>query len=168
MDFVMRWLTERIEEDSKFKILVWCRFRPELQRLKEHVEELDTKVGIIAGGQKKTARQEALRLLDPTTSPDSSVVILGNPKAGGMGLNLTAAHNMMYVSNDTSLMVRLQSSDRVHRPGQTHPVSYFDVMAVGPQGQKTIERTIIKSLHDKEDLARWTTAAWRAELNSIV
>jgi SNF2 family DNA or RNA helicase len=166
LDFILRWLTDRIEEDPKFKILIWCRFRPELQRLKKYVELLNTEVGVIAGGQKKSARQEALRLLDPATSPNSAVVVLGNPKAGGMGLNLTAAHHVMYVSNDTSLMVRLQSSDRVHRPGQTKPVSYFDVMAVGPQGQKTVERTIIKSLHDKEDLARWTSAAWRAELSS--
>jgi SNF2 family DNA or RNA helicase len=63
-------------------------------------------------------------------------------------------------------MIRLQSSDRVHRPGQTNPVSYFDVMAVGPKGQNTIERVIIKSLRDKEILANWTTDAWRDALRN--
>lgn len=67
---------------------------------------------------------------------------------------------MLYMSNDFSLKTRLQSEDRVHRPGQMHPVSYFDVIATGPQGQKTIDHAVVKSLKAKEDIADFTTAAW--------
>jgi SNF2 family DNA or RNA helicase len=81
-----------------------------------------------------------------------------------MGLNLTAAHTVMYLSNDYSLKTRLQSEDRVHRPGQTNVVSYYDVVATGPDGQKTIDHHIIKALREKNDIATWTTSAWLAAL----
>lgn len=81
-----------------------------------------------------------------------------------MGLNLTAAHTVVYLSNDYSLKTRLQSEDRVHRPGQRNVVSYFDVIAVGPNGQRTIDAAIVKALRDKNDLASWTTGAWVAAL----
>lgn len=168
LDFFLGWLKERLDEDPSFKVLVWCRFRAELSRLKK---ELDNKfpialyTGTIRGAQKKSDREEALRLLDPRTTPKlGPVVVLGSPQAGGMGLNLTAAHNVMYLSNDYSLKTRLQSEDRVHRPGQVHPVSYFDVIATGPKGQKTIDHIILKSLRTKESIATMTTSAWLKEL----
>jgi len=81
-----------------------------------------------------------------------------------MGLNLTASHTVVYLSNDYNLKTRLQSEDRVHRPGQTSPVSYFDIVAEGPNGQKTIDHTIMKALKAKDDLAKWTASAWLSEL----
>jgi SNF2 family DNA or RNA helicase len=119
------------------------------------------------GSQKKQERADALRLLDPRTAPTGPVVVVGTPKTGSLGLNLTAAHTVIYMSNDYSLMTRKQSGDRVHRPGQRHVVSYFDVVATGPQGQKTIDHTILKALQTKQDLASWTTAAWLAELREL-
>jgi ATP-dependent DNA helicase len=81
-----------------------------------------------------------------------------------MGLNLTAAHTVIYLSNDFSLKTRLQSEDRVHRPGQIYPVSYFDMIATGPQGQKTIDHLVAKSLMNKEAIADLTTSAWISAL----
>lgn len=168
LDFFLSWLTEQFNIDPNKKILVWCRFRPELQRmlaiLKEMVGPNLTDVGCISGGQKRWEREHAIQLLDPRVSPDGPVVVLGNPKAGGLGLNLTAAHTVLYVSNDYNLMTRLQSMDRVHRPGQTYPVSYFDIVATGPQGQKTVDHSVAKALQRKENVATWTTAAWVAAL----
>jgi SNF2 family DNA or RNA helicase len=77
-----------------------------------------------------------------------------------MGLNLTSAYTVVYMSNSYSLKVRLQSEDRVHRPGQVNTVSYYDVIATGPQGQKTVDSVVMKALRDKEQLATWTTSAW--------
>ena len=65
--------------------------------------------------------QPSLRLLDVRNKARAV-----KRKAGGLGLNLTAAHIVLRLSNDYSLRIRLQSDDRVHRPGQTSPVSYFD------------------------------------------
>jgi len=165
LDLFLSWLKERLEEDPRIKILVWCRFRAELARLADELVKFEgLAIGRLWGGQKRVDRDTTLRLLDPRTTPDSSVVVLGTPASGAMGLNLTASHTVVYLSNDYSLKTRLQSEDRVHRPGQTSPVSYFDVIAEGPKGQKTIDHTILAALKRKDDLATWTSAAWIHEL----
>lgn len=166
LDAVLQWIGERLNEDPHFKLLAWCRFRFELQRLCVAIHEQFPQVvmGKIWGGQTRDERNEALQLLDPRTTPQAPVVVVGTPASGALGLNLTAAHYVIYVSHDYSLKTRLQSEDRVHRPGQTHHVSYTDVMAVGPAGQKTIDHAVIKALRQKNDLATWTAAAWRSAL----
>ena len=164
LDVFLEWYKERLVEDPNLKLLVWCRFRAELQRVADEMEKQGIEVGRIWGGQKQDERNEALRLLDPRTTPERPVVVVGTPASGSMGLNLTAAHTVVYLSNDYSLKTRLQSEDRVHRPGQRNVVSYFDVIAVGPNGQRTIDAAIVKALRDKNDLASWTTGAWVAAL----
>lgn len=181
LDFFLDWVAARLEDDPNLKLLAWCRFRPELARTVEALKERfpQVHVGAIWGGQtqdryktiageqvliKEGERGRALRLLDPRTTPTGPVIVVGTPSTGSMGLNLTAANVVIYLSNDFSLKTRLQSEDRVHRPGQTRGVSYFDLVATGPAGQKTIDHLIIKALHDKEDVATWTTQAWRTHL----
>ncbi len=165
LDVLLQWFDTRLSEDPNIKLLIWCRFRPELHRLGLALQSRDIQLGFIHGGQNKSQRDYALRLLDPRTTPIGPVVVIGTPASGSLGLNLTAAHTVVYVSNDYSLKTRLQSEDRVHRPGQTHAVSYFDVIANGPRGQKTIDHAVIKSLRKKEDLATMTTKAWISLLN---
>jgi len=179
LDWFLDWFAERLKSDRNFKLLLWVRFRPELARIEKEfkIRFPHVAVGAIHGDQRpdKYAKVDgvrtlvelgeralALRLLDPRTAPEGPVLVIGTVTTGGMGLNLTSSHTVMYLSNDRSLKDRLQSEDRVHRPGQTHEdgVSYFDVAATGPNGQKTIDHAIIKALHEKKSLATWTQAAW--------
>ena len=163
LDLFMEWLDVRLQEDEHFKLLVWCRFRAELNRIVREVEGRYKKVTVakISGGQTREERDAAVGLLNPDTAPARKpVVVVGSPQAGGMGLNMAAAHTVVYYSNDHSLKTRLQSEDRTHRPGQIHAVSYFDIVATGPNGQKTMDHTVLRSLREKEDLANWTTEAW--------
>ena len=164
-DLFMNWLAERIAEDSSFKVVVRSRFRPEMLRLKNALERWGVPaVGAIMGGQSRDARRDALRLLDPRTAPNGPVVVIMSVGAGAMGLNLTAAHTMFTLSNDFSLRYRLQSDDRIHRPGQVWPCSYYDLVATGPQGQKTIDHKTLAALLAKHDLATMTTSAWLSVL----
>ena len=168
LNLFMEWLDVRLQEDEHLKLLVWCRFRAELRRLAAAVERKYKKVIVakISGGQTSEERDRAVALLSPDTAPaDKSVVLIGSPQAGGMGINLAAAHTVVYYSNDHSLKTKLQSEDRVHRPGQEHAVSYFDIVATGPNGQRTMDHTILRSLREKEDLANWTTEAWLEALS---
>jgi SNF2 family DNA or RNA helicase len=117
-------------------------------------------MGEIRGSQKREAREAAIQLLDPRTTPSGPVIVGGIPKSGGMGLNLVASHDAVYMSNDYNLMTRKQSEDRIHRSGQVRACSYFDIVATGPKGQKTVDHLILKALRDKDNLATWTTSAW--------
>jgi SNF2 family DNA or RNA helicase len=163
LDAFFERLESLLEEDPNLKLLVWSRFRPEVARLYKELGEKYAKIdrGLIWGRSKdKNERTHALRLLDPRTAPKGPAVVIGTPATGSMGLNLTAAHTVIYMSNDFSLKTRLQSEDRVHRPGQLYPVSYFDMIAQGPKGQKTIDHATVKALQAKSDLADMTTSAW--------
>lgn len=161
LDLFVSWLKDRLEEDPNFKVLVWCRFREEVNRVYNAVyPDIVSEAGKIYGTQKATEREYALRILDPRKARQTSTVVVGTPATGAMGLNLTAANCVVYISNDYSLKTRLQSEDRVHRPGQTRAVSYFDFMATGPQGQKTIDALILEALREKKNLADFTASAW--------
>lgn len=161
------WLPRHLEADPNLKLLVWCRFIPELERLlRELAVRFPTaQLGCIAGKpmlgkSKKEERDEALRLLNPRTAPEGFVVVGGTYGTGSLGLNLTACHTMVKLSYDYSYWKDVQTDARIDRPGQVHPVSQFNIAAVGPKGQKTIDHVILRAVRDKADIASWTTGAW--------
>ena len=160
------WMRDRISENPDFKCVIWGRFTLEIQGLLEafRTELPEVVTGRIAGGQKEEERNFAKRLLDPRTAPQGPAAVIGNPASGGMGLTLVAASSMLYTSNYWRLITRLQSEDRIHRPGQVLPTNYFDMIAVGPNGEQTIDYRIIKRLRNKESIATMTSAAWLSEL----
>jgi hypothetical protein len=88
------------------------------------------------------------------------VFVGGTYGTGSLGLNLTACHTVVNMSYDYSYWKAVQNAARVDRPGQVSPVSTFDVIAVGPKGQKTIDHAIVRARRNKEDVAVWTTSAW--------
>lgn len=47
----------------------------------------------------------------------SKIAFVAHPASGGLGLNLTAASTIVYWSNDFNAESRIQSEDRIHRPG---------------------------------------------------
>lgn len=167
LDLFLSWLDRQLSENPGFKLLVWCRFRPELHRLSSNIKSSfpHVAVGEVRGGQTKDEREYALRLLNPRTMPEGPAVVVGT-QTGALGLNMIGAAHVVYVSNGYSLMLRKQSEDRVHRSGQTRAVNYYDIVATGPKGQKTIDHTIIKALRSKQNLADLTTSAWIHELTT--
>lgn len=169
IDFLMQWIGERMESDPNLKLLIWCRFRPELAAIITRLEEVfDPSLGVsiagLHGGQKRIEREYALNLLHPEKAPTGPVFVVATKGTGSLGLNMTASHTVINMSDDYSLFKRKQSDDRVHRPGQVHDVSYFDIIATGPNGQRTIDHSIAKVQRDKDDVATWTQAAWISEI----
>jgi hypothetical protein len=162
LELMLEWIKDRLVDDPNVKLLIWSRFRAELDRFVRETNEHFPHVhmGEIRGSQKREAREAAIQLLDPRTTPSGPVIVGGIPKSGGMGLNLVASHDAVYMSNDYNLMTRKQSEDRIHRSGQVRACSYFDIVATGPKGQKTVDHLILKALRDKDNLATWTTSAW--------
>jgi SNF2 family DNA or RNA helicase len=69
-------------------------------------------------------------------------------KAGGVGLNLTAADYVIHMDPWWNPAVEDQASDRAHRIGQTRPVTVYRLVA-----NNTIEEKIVALHHQKRDLA---------------
>lgn len=159
IELIKAWVTEQLTADPNFKLLLWCRFRIEVFRLAQELGHL-APLRVLLGGQKKIERDEVLRLLHPDTATAGPAILVGTTATGKMAFNFAAAHHVLYASNDYSLFIRKQSEDRPHRPPQQHKVWYGDVVATGPNGQKTIDHAVLKALRTKDDVATWTTSAW--------
>jgi SNF2 family DNA or RNA helicase len=69
-------------------------------------------------------------------------------KAGGLGLNLTAADFVIHLDPWWNPAIEDQASDRAHRIGQSRPVTIYRLVA-----ENTIEEKIIQLHNTKRDLA---------------
>ncbi|WP_142687722.1 DEAD/DEAH box helicase [Chitinophaga polysaccharea] len=78
----------------------------------------------------------------------SGQLFLISLKAGGLGLNLTAADYVIHMDPWWNPAIEEQASDRAHRIGQTRPVTIYRLVA-----QYTIEEKIIALHNSKRDLA---------------
>jgi hypothetical protein len=161
LDAVLEWMTA---QDLDMAVL-WGRFRPELHRMAATLATPDRPVHLLMGQQDPAEREAAKLAFAPGTSTHKALLV-GNPQAGGAGINLAAAHVGIYVSHSFSLKDRQQSEGRLNRPGQTQPVRFVDVIAVGPDGQKTLDHAMLRALRDKQDVAEWTAQTWMEVLNA--
>lgn len=165
LDTFIDWFNERLYENPNFKVLVFSCCRPEMLRLyKEQLSDRPYTKAMMIGGQKKEERAAARRLLDPRTAPEGAAVLICSETVARFGHSFTAAADVFRMSSSYSLLNRVQGDDRVHRPGQTRPVSYFHLQAVGPKGQKTIDHIIYSNVDKKDDFAMMTTGAWVTRL----
>lgn len=162
LDYLENWFETT---DPPFKVVLWARFRPEQNRYAAalRVRFPAFQVAQIIGGQKPEDRQAALQLLAPGGDPRPAIVV-ANPQAGGSGLNFGAANLEIFATNDFNLRVREQARGRVEPRSKRH-VTLVDVLVTGPQGQKTISHTTVSALRRKDDLAKWTSSAWKKALS---
>lgn len=166
LDFALAWQAELLERHPDLKLLTWCRFVPELRRyLGEVSAKFQHPVGAacgasVLGESVKKEREAALRLLHPKTAPSGPATVGGTQGTGALGLNFTACRTVLDMSYDFSPWKKKQGDARVNRPGQTGPVSFFYLIAVGPKGQKTIDHHVMMTRLGKANINDWTTSAW--------
>ena len=169
LDFALAWHAEQLRRDPDLKLLTWCRFVPELRRYLSEVARFGHPVGAacgspVLGESVRVEREHALRLLNPKTTPQGPVTVGATQGTGALGLNFTACHTVLDVSYDFAAWKKKQGDARVNRTGQTRPVSFFYLVAAGPEGQRTIDHHIIMQRLGKTNVNEWTTAAWVREL----
>ena len=136
---------EELLEDINGKAIIWSVFTPEIRAIKKL---LGDKAVAYYGEVSRDDRAEAIERFQN----GDATYFIGNPRAAGLGLTLTAATNVIYYSNDYSLEIRQQSEDRAHRHGQQNKVTYFDLI-----GENTVDEKIIWALRNKKDLAQLIT-----------
>jgi hypothetical protein len=163
-DALLEWLHGQPTGRS----IVWCRFRPEMERLATALRDI-APVHMLWGKPKETAAKQheadravLKRLFSPASPDKSRRWIVGHPAAGGAGLDFSGADLSVYATNAQSLRVREQSIGRIHRPGQRSNARVVDIVAVGPKGQLTVDHALIKALRQEQDITEWTAAQWRA------
>ena len=88
------------------------------------------------------------RVHDFQTRPDIFVFVLST-RAGGLGINLTAADTVIFYDSDWNPTIDSQAMDRAHRLGQTRQVTVYRMITRG-----TIEERIRKRAMQKEEVQR--------------
>lgn len=117
-------------------------------------------IGLINGDTPIRKRQEIVNNFQKNIEKGSGfdLLVLG-PKAAGTGLTLTAATHVIHLSRWWNPAVEEQCNDRVHRLGQTRPVTVHVPLAIHPNYREQSFDLLLQSLMQrKRQLA--TSALW--------
>ena len=129
---------------NRHKILVFSQFVKHLKLVEERLVETGVAYQYLDGST--PARERAKRVA--AFQAGQGDVFLISLKAGGVGLNLTAADYVIHMDPWWNPAAEDQASDRAHRIGQTRPVTIYRLVTKG-----TIEEQIVELHHRKRDLA---------------
>ena len=132
-DEALRELLEENEEDGR--VVIWSGFEGSIHRIVNITRaegwatlKIDGKGWVGTDHTGSTLDEAELLIAMDMTHPRRNelaikypkLAVVGNPKAGGMALTLTAAKMSVYYSNPFDGEARMQSEDRIHRPGADH------------------------------------------------
>jgi superfamily II DNA or RNA helicase len=130
--------------DNQHKALVFSQFVDHLTLLREYLDERKIRYQYLDGSTPPKTRQKRIDAFQ-NGAGDLFLISL---RAGGLGLNLTAADYVIHMDPWWNPAVEDQASDRAHRIGQTRPVTIYRLVAAD-----TIEEKIVQLHHAKRDLA---------------
>ncbi|MCK9247397.1 MAG: DEAD/DEAH box helicase [Solirubrobacteraceae bacterium] len=151
-----------IATDEGEQTLIFTRFVTMGHLLRDHLRDRGIDAGFLHGSLSLPQRQ---RLVDEFQEGGSPVLVM-SLKAGGKGLNLTAASQVVHYDRWWNPAVEDQASDRAWRIGQHRPVTVHRLVCEG-----TMEDRIAQMLEQKRRLAGAvvdaTGEAWLTELDDV-
>jgi len=143
LDELSREITENI---SDHKALIFSQFLGMLALIKAKLDELGVKYEYFDGSTTAPDREKAIQSFQ---NNEDVRVFLISLKAGGVGLNLTAADYVYIVDPWWNPAVEQQAIDRTHRIGQTKNIFAYRMIC-----RDTIEDKILKLQEKKRALAK--------------
>ena len=126
------------------KALVFSQFVGHLSIVRKYLDESKIKYQYLDGSTPATQRQKAIHGFQAGEGD----VFLISLKAGGLGLNITAADYVIHLDPWWNPAVENQASDRAHRMGQRRPVTIYRLITRG-----TVEEKIVQMHLRKRNLA---------------
>ncbi len=130
--------------ENGHKALVFSQFVDHLSILRQYLDDKGISYQYLDGSTPAAQRKKRVNAFQNGEGD----VFLISLKAGGAGLNLTAADYVLHMDPWWNPAVEDQASDRAHRMGQKRPVTIYRFIA-----KNTIEDKIIQLHHRKRDLA---------------
>lgn len=129
-----------IVEDIDRPVLIWASFVEEVEQI---AAKLKGGACIHHGGMHMTQRTEAIR----SFIAGRRQFFVSTPASAREGLTLTNSDTVIYYSRGYNLLDWLQSQDRVHRIGQTRPVTIISLVA-----RNTVDERVAELLEKKISL----------------
>ena len=130
--------------EARHKVLVFSQFVDHLTLIRQHLDQQGVRYQYLDGA---TPMAERKARVDAFQAGQGDVFLI-SLKAGGMGINLTAADYVIHMDPWWNPAVEDQASDRAHRMGQLRPVTIYRLVA-----RHTIEESIVDLHQHKRDLA---------------
>ncbi len=140
----LEWLKDSLPQflEEGHKVLIFSQFSSLLTLLEDTLQGLDISYSKLTGQTKDRKQQIA------AFQEGDNKVFLITLKAGGVGLNLTAADTVIHFDPWWNPAAENQATDRTHRIGQNKPVFVYKLIAKG-----SIEERILKLQERKAALA---------------
>jgi SNF2 family DNA or RNA helicase len=154
----LKALEEVLEEVSE-KAIIWTSFTYDVKQIYEFIKEKYGADSVLTyyGETSEEERAKVKEVFKRGREDDKIRFVIANNKTGGYGNNFTAITTSIYYSYDFDNNVHHQTQDRIHRIGQTKPVTYVYLVAKG-----TIDEKIINVLKGKTELANMLTESnWK-------
>lgn len=142
VDMCLNMIRNAVE--SGHKILLFSQFTTMLDHLAKRLEEEKISYYMLTGSTSKEKRAQMVE----NFNEDETQVFCISLKAGGTGLNLTAADIVIHFDPWWNLAVQNQATDRAHRIGQKNVVNVYKLIV-----KDTIEENILKLQEKKRELA---------------
>lgn len=139
--------------DTGKKLVIFCRFRPEIAIIEKLLEKKKIQYRSIYGDVKMEERGGIVK--DFQDDPEI-MVFLAQIDTAGLGITLTAADTCVYYSVNFNYAAYSQSLARIHRIGQKNTCTYIHLIT-----EDTVDEVILKALAKKEDLAKAVVDEWR-------
>jgi superfamily II DNA or RNA helicase len=141
LDILLPSISEVVEEGHK--VLVFSQFTSFLAIVRDRLDQENLAYEYLDG----RTRNRAAKVERFQTDPDCPIFLI-SLKAGGLGLNLTAAEYVYLLDPWWNPAVEAQAIDRSHRIGQTQHVFAYRLICRG-----TVEEKILDLQQKKRDLA---------------
>jgi len=142
------------------KALIFTQFAQFGHLLQPYLQErLDREVIFLHGALPRAAREKVVQRFQ---QPDGPSIFLLSLKAGGFGLNLTQANQVIHVDQWWNPAVEDQATDRAYRIGQKRNVQVRKLVCQG-----TLEERISQMLQQKRELAEQIVGATRDSITQL-
>nr|NP_732413.1 INO80 complex subunit [Drosophila melanogaster]Q9VDY1.2 RecName: Full=Chromatin-remodeling ATPase INO80; Short=dINO80 [Drosophila melanogaster]AAF55658.2 INO80 complex subunit [Drosophila melanogaster]AFH41853.1 FI17525p1 [Drosophila melanogaster] len=143
--FVLDNLLTRLKANGH-RVLIYSQMTKMIDLLEEYMWHRKHRYMRLDGSSKISARRDMVA--DFQTRADIFVFLLST-RAGGLGINLTAADTVIFYDSDWNPTVDQQAMDRAHRLGQTKQVTVYRLICKG-----TIEERILQRAREKSEIQR--------------
>lgn len=130
--------------DNDHRALVFSQFTSHLALLREQLDKRNIPYLYLDGSTPVPDRLNLVKKFQTGTQP----LFLISLKAGGLGLNLTAADFVIHMDPWWNPAIEDQASDRAYRIGQKRPVTIYRLIT-----KNTIEEKILDLHHTKKNIA---------------
>ena len=152
---LIRTICETVYEKRE-RVLVFTQYKEIIPFLKKFLESIFGSEGLVIHGSVPVTKRQ--KLVDKFNGEEYIPFMILSLKAGGTGLNLTAANHVIHFDRWWNPAVENQATDRAYRIGQNKSVIVHKFISSG-----TIEEKIDRMLSDKKELAESVIGAGGGE-----